>query len=330
MRNRIISITVVVFVLGVLFMKVITLPPNLKTAKLVEIPEGATAVEIARRLEEKHVVKKANWFLYLTNRYGSQGKLQAGIYEFSGRTPLKKVISMIVRGEVVLIRVTVPEGYTVKEIAELLENKKLVDSREFIQYARDNKKLEGMLFPDTYFFPHNVSTEAIASTMFRRFMNVFGEIYGKEITDSNFKKVREIVTIASIVEKEAMYSNEREIIAGIIYKRLKKDMPIQSCSTVIYALGMPKSRLSGKDLNIKSLYNTYVHRGLPPGPICNPGFSSLKAAVNPKKTDYLYFVSMGDGRNYFSKTYQEHLAASKRFLSSGTASETSSVRQNSE
>jgi len=329
-RNRIISITVGVLVLGVLLMKAITLPPDLRTARLVEIPEGATAVEIARRLEEKRVVKKANWFLYLTNRYGLQGKLQAGIYEFSGRTPLKKVISMIVKGEVVLIRITVPEGYTVKEIAGLLENKKLVDSREFIQYARDNKKLEGMLFPDTYFFPHNVSTEAIAGTMFRRFMNVFGEIYGKEITDSNFKKAREIVTIASIVEKEAMYSNEREIIAGIIYKRLKKDMPIQSCSTVIYALGMPKSRLSGKDLNIKSPYNTYVHRGLPPGPICNPGFSSLKAAVNPKKTDYLYFVSMGDGRNYFSKTYQEHLAASKRFLSSGTASETSSVRQNSE
>ncbi|MBN1446190.1 MAG: endolytic transglycosylase MltG [Candidatus Omnitrophica bacterium] len=324
MKNKAISIAIVVLALGFIVIKAVTMPPRLKNARLVEIPEGALAEEIAKSLEQTGVIREADWFLYLTNRYNVQEKLQSGIYEFSGRTSLKKVISRIVKGEVVLIRLTVPEGYTLKEIAQLLERKKLAGSEEFIKYAEGIKKLEGMLFPDTYFFPHNVSAEAIASTMYRRFKNVFEDLYGEPVTDSNFSKVKEIVTIASIVEKEAMYASEREIIAGIIYKRLKKNMPIQSCSTVLFALGTPKSRLSGKDLNVKSPYNTYTHKGLPPGPICSPGLSSLKAAVNPRKTDYLYFVSMGDGRNHFSSTYREHLNASKTFLSSETKPETSS------
>jgi len=323
MKNKIIITIAFVLLGGFLLIKIITLPPEVKTAKLVEINEGATAKDVAKILEEKGIIKNDDWFLYLTKRYNIQEKLQSGIYEFSGRTPLKKVILKIVKGEVFLVRVTIPEGYTIREIAELLEKKKLVKQEEFIRYALENKKLEGMLFPDTYFFPHKVSVEAITSTMFRRFKTVFEEIYGEPITDANFEKVKEIVTIASIVEEEAMYDDEKMIIAGIIYKRLKKGMPLQSCSTVIYALGKPKARLSTNDLKIKSEYNTYTHRGLPPGPICNPGINSLRAAINPQKTDYLYFVSMGNGRNYFSKTYQEHILATKRFLSSDTIPDTS-------
>ncbi len=320
-KNKTIIIAVSILIAGFVTIKIVTLPPEIRVAKLVEIPEGVTAETVAEILKEKGVIKKAEWFLYLTNRYRVQEKLQAGIYEFSGRTSLKKVISKIVRGDVLLVRVTIPEGYTVKEIASKIQGKKLASAVEFIEYAEE-KKLEGFLFPDTYFFPHKVSVEAIANTMFRRFKNVFGEIYGEEITDANFKEVKKIVIIASIVEKEAMYNDEKEIIAGIIYKRLKRNMPLQSCSTVIYALGNPKSRLSTTDLRIKSPYNTYIHRGLPPGPICNPGLYSLKSAINPPETDYLYFVSMGNGRNHFSKTYQEHVTATRIFLSSDTDSET--------
>ncbi len=294
----------------------------MQTARLVEVNEGATAEDVAKALEEKGVIRNDDWFLYLTNKYRVQEKLQAGIYEFSGRTSLKKVILKIVRGEVVLVRVTVPEGYTIREIAELLERKKLAGSEEFIKYALENKKLEGMLFPDTYFFPHSVSVEAIAATMFRRFKAVFEEVYGEPVTDANFHKVKEIVTVASIIEKEATYKDEKPIIAGIIYKRLKKKIPLQSCSTVIYALGRSKARLSTSDLKVKSQYNTYTHRGLPPGAICNPGLDSMQAAIKPEKTDYMYFVAMGDGRNYFSRTYREHVAATERFLSSATKPET--------
>ncbi|MCM8760201.1 MAG: endolytic transglycosylase MltG [Candidatus Omnitrophica bacterium] len=322
MKSKAIAITIAVLILGTIAIKVITIPPEVKTAKLVEIPEGANAVDIAKLLEEKGIIKNDDWFLYLTRRYNVQENLQAGIYEFSGRTPLKEVIRKIVKGEVILVRITIPEGSTIKDIAEILEKKKLVSKDEFIKYAGENKNLEGLFFPDTYLFPHKTSVEAIASTMYKRFKNVFEEIYGEPITDTNFKKVKEIVTVASIVEKEAMYDSERRIIAGIIYKRIDKRIPIQSCATVIYATGKSKARLSTSDLKVKSPYNTYTHRGLPPGPICNPGASSLKAALNPAKTDYLYFVSMGDGRNYFSKTYSEHISAVKTFLSSTTTQET--------
>ncbi|MCM8777103.1 MAG: endolytic transglycosylase MltG [Candidatus Omnitrophica bacterium] len=322
MKSKTIPIIIAVLILGTIAIKIITLPPEVKTAKLVEIPEGANAVDIAKLLEEKGIIKNDDWFLYLTRRYNVQKNLQAGIYEFSGRTPLKEVIRKIAKGEVILVRVTIPEGSTIREIADILERKELVSKDEFIKYALETKKLEGMLFPDTYLFPHKTSVEAIASTMYKRFKNVFEELYGEPVTDTNFKKVKEIVTVASIVEKEAMYDSERRIIAGIIYKRLERKIPIQSCATVIYATGKQKSRLSTSDLKVKSPYNTYTHRGLPPGPICNPGSSSLKAALNPAKTDYLYFVSMGDGRNYFSKTYSEHISAIKTFLSSGTTQDT--------
>ena len=320
-RNKIIFIILVFLLAGYLIIKAVTLPPLLKTAKLIEIPEGANAIEIAKLLKEKGVIKNTKWFLYWTNRYQVQKKLKAGIYEFSGRTCLKKVISKLIKGEVSLVKISIPEGYTINDIGLLLEKKELVEKNAFIQYARE-KKLEGFLFPDTYFFPRKVSVEGIASTMFRRFKDVFEDIYGEPINDNNFKKIKEIVTVASILEKEAMYTNERKIIAGIIYKRLKKNMPIQSCATVLYVLERPKTRLSSRDLMINSPYNTYKHKGLPPGPICNPGKDSLQAALNPRTTDYLFFVSMGNGCNHFSKTYKEHQRAMNLFLSSNPQSET--------
>ena len=142
MKSKLISVILSVLILGVIIIKLVTLPPEVKTAKLVEIPEGATAVDVAKLLEEKGVIKNDDWFLYLTRRYNVQEKLQAGIYEFSGRTPLKEVIRKIARGEVILVRVTVPEGSTIKDIADILERKELVPKEEFIKYALENKKLE--------------------------------------------------------------------------------------------------------------------------------------------------------------------------------------------
>jgi len=324
MKNKFLLAALCIILAGYAAVKIATLPPLVKTARLVEIKEGSTALEIAELLEKKGIIKKSGWFLYWTGRYGAQKDLKTGIYEFSGRTPLKRVIAKLVRGEVTLVRVSVPEGYTVRDIAALLEKKELANKEDFIRYA-EKKKLEGFLYPDTYFFPYNVSMEALSSTMFRRFREVFEDIYGEPATEDNFHKVKEIVTVASILEKEAMFKNEKEIIAGIIYKRIKRKMPIQSCATVIYALEKPKARLSYRDLRINSPYNTYVHRGLPPGPIANPGRTSIEAAVNPRKTDYLFFVSMGNGRNHFSRSYRDHLSAINLFLSPGTQAETDAV-----
>ncbi len=321
-KNKFRLILTILLLTGALTTKIVTLPPLLKKAQLVEIPEGVNASEVAKLLEEKRVIKKAKWFLFWTKKYNNQKKIKAGIYEFSGRTPLKKVILKLVKGEVTLVKLSIPEGYTIREIGAVIEKKNLAKKEDFIKYANE-KKLEGFLFPDTYFFPHKVSVEAIASTMLTRFKDVFEDVYGENITDKNFTKVKEIITVASILEKEAKSKNEREIIAGIIYKRLQRNIPIQSCATVIYLLEKPKARLSYKDLKIKSEYNTYLHRGLPPGPISNPGKVSIQAAIKPRKTDYLFFVSKGNGNNHFSKTYPEHQQAINLYLTSNTQAETS-------
>ncbi|MFN4227721.1 MAG: endolytic transglycosylase MltG [Candidatus Ratteibacteria bacterium] len=308
--------------IGFILIKIITLPPLVPIKKLVEIPENKTAYEIAKILKEEGIIKSVKWFLFWTNHYQVQKKLKSGIYEFSGRTPLKKVIEKLVKGEIALVKILIPEGSNIYDIGEILYRANLIkEKNEFIEYAKKNK-LEGFLFPDTYYFPYNISIEGIVQKMWKNFKDVFERIYDEEINEKNWDEVKKIVTVASIVEKEASLTTERKIIAGIIYKRLSKNMPIASCSTVEYALGYRKKRLSNSDLKIKSPYNTYIHKGLPPTPICNPGKDSLIAAINPIKTDYLFFLSKGDGTNYFSKTYEEHLSAIKTYLSDKTLSET--------
>ncbi|MCM8772493.1 MAG: endolytic transglycosylase MltG [candidate division WOR-3 bacterium] len=301
--------------------KLITLPPYVPK-KLIEIPENKNAYEIAKILKEENIIKSIKWFLFWTNKYNVQKKLKSGIYEFSGRTPLKKVIEKLVKGEIAVIKVTIPEGSTIFDISEILYKAHVIKNKEeFIEYAK-KQKLEGFLFPDTYFFPYNISIEGVCFKMWQNFKNVFEQLYDEEINEKNWEEVKKIVTVASIVEKEASLSYERKIIAGIIYKRLKKNIPIASCSTVEYALGYRKKRLKNSDLKIKSPYNTYIHKGLPPTPICNPGRDSLIAALNPLNTDYMFFLSKGDGTNYFSKTYEEHLSAIKTYLLNKSSSET--------
>lgn len=330
MKNKKILLTIfisgiLIFVWGII--KIITFPPLVSPAKLVEIPENSTAYQIAEILYKNRVIKKISWFLYITNKMKVQDKLKSGIYEFSGRIPLKKVVEKLVKGEVKLVKVTIPEGTNIMEIGEILKKKGVIKNKdEFISYAKE-KKLEGFLFPDTYLFPLNSSVESVSHYMWERFNEVWKKLTGEEITDENYKKVKKIVTVASIVEKEAIFPDEKRIIAGIIYKRLKKGLPIQSCATVEYAIGNHKPRLTEKDLKIKSPYNTYLFRGLPPTPICNPGRTSLKASLNPRKTEYLYFLSMGNGRNHFSKTYKEHLRAKRIYFSKGNGKTETTLSQ---
>ncbi|HOM27473.1 MAG TPA: endolytic transglycosylase MltG [bacterium] len=327
-KNRTLLLIFIIIITGFFLIKIITLPPLVPVTKLVEIPENKNAYEVAKILKEEGIIKSTKWFLYWTNKYNVQKKLKSGIYEFSGRTPLKRVIEKLVKGEIALVKITVPEGSNIYDIGEILEKSHLIkDKNEFIEYAKNNN-FEGFLFPDTYYFPYNISIESICIKMWKNFKNVFEQIYDEEIHEKNWKKVKEIVTVASIVEKEAGLSSERKIIAGIIYKRLKKNIPIESCSTVEYALGYKKKRLTKSDLKIKSPYNTYIYKGLPPTPICNPGKDSLIAALNPINTDYMFFLSKGDGTNYFSKTYSEHLEAIKKYLSNKITPETD-LQQNS-
>ncbi|HXK45538.1 MAG TPA: endolytic transglycosylase MltG, partial [bacterium] len=273
---------------------------------LVEIPKNLMASDVAVLLKEKGIIKNTRLFLKVLNRNHTDRKLRSGIYEFSGKPYIYDVIQKLLKGEIAYIKLVFPEGITCHEIGRILEQENICSSSEFDEFAK-KESLEGYLFPDTYKFPYGVSKEAVAKKMVERFWEIIQQIH-PDATKLNQTELKKIVIIASIVEKEAEINSERPVIAGIFYNRLRKNMPLQSCATIKYVIGNKKS-LNMQDVKTRSPYNTYLHRGLPPGPICNPGKESLKAAINPAKTSYLFFVSKGDGTHYFSNTYSEHLSA---------------------
>lgn len=286
---------------------------------LIEIPKNSNGADVAKLFEEKKIIKNKRLFLKILRKNKIDKKIRAGVYEFSGRPYIYDVIDKIVKGKIAYIKLTFNEGITCSEIGRILETEGICSASEFEDFAK-KQGLEGYLFPDTYYFPHGVSKEAVAKKMIERFWEIFKEIYPEYVNLKN-EEIKKVVIIASIVEKEAEINSERPVIAGIFYNRLKKNMPLQSCSTIKYVIGNKKN-LNKQDLQTNSPYNTYKRKGLPPGAICNPGKESLKAAIFPAKTPYLFFVSKGDGTHYFSKTYAEHLNAKNLFLSGSSFSET--------
>lgn len=216
---------------------------------------------------------------------------------------------MLKKGKTYAIKVTIPEGFTSEQIADILADKNLADRTTLLNIV-NKQKLEGYLFPETYYIPYGASEEKIVSMM----KNVFDKNYSSEIKEAALKNKMSgtaVITLASIIEKEAKTDEERGIISGVFYNRLKKSWMLESCATVRYALKKYDKKVIYKDLNVKSPYNTYRHPGLPPGPICNPGLASIKAAVNPAQTDMMFFFATGDGNHEFSKYYRQHIERQK-------------------
>lgn len=298
----------------------------------VQIPPEATASEIASLLQEKGIVRSALAFRLLARFTGQEAKLKAGRYVISpGRTP-GEILTVLVEGQTAeeLVRVTVPEGYTVRQMASLLAAKGITSEAEFLTVARNGDlksrffatplppgtqfRWEGFFFPDTYLFRPGTPAIEVAQRMLTRMDEVWAEeARMRSETSLNFTP-REIVTLASLVEREAKVASERPLIARVFYNRLQANMNLQSCATVQYLLPAPKPRLLEADTRIPSPYNTYLHPGLPPGPIASPGRASLRAALQPGTGDYLYFVAKPDGTHAFSSTYSEHLRNQKRYL----------------
>ena len=280
--------------------------------RIIRIEPQTCSRAIADLLQEEKIIRNKNFFLLLLKLTRNERKLQAGLYELRSWTSPYDLIRKLAKGEVAIITLTIPEGYTATQIANLLEKKQLCSSEKFLKVVKENE-LEGFLFPARYTIPSSISSEGIISMMEQKFKEVMCP-YQKELEEISLKK---IVTIASIVEKEAQMDWERPIVASVLYNRIKKGLPLASCATVEYALGEHKARLTTEDLLIKSPYNTYLHYGLPPGPICSPGKPSLEAALFPAKTNFLFFVSKGDGTNAFSETYAQHLKSKGILLDKG-------------
>lgn len=317
----IIFLTVFLIILTSCFIWNLTpVKPWENSMQIVEIRLGAAPREVGRMLEARGLIRNRLAFeIYI--RLNPKGRMiKAGWYRISTGMPVPRIVQEFGRGIPQEIRLTIPEGLTIREVADLLAKRGVINKKRFLARVSDlnfvnsilgefqvNSSPEGYLFPDTYNFMLPATEEEIITTMLERFKQVYQENFSKIPASQR----RQIVIIASLVEKEALKAEERPIIAGIFYKRIRLGFRLGSCATVLYALGRHKPKLYDKDLEVDSPYNTYKYYGLPPGPIANPGLASLKAAAFPAKVPYLYFVARQDGTHVFSNTLQEHINAKR-------------------
>jgi UPF0755 protein len=288
-----------------------------------EIKSGEGVKDIAKNLENAQLVKNDLYFNYFIWRTGSRDKLQAGKYELRGSMTIPEIAQVLSMGEVVPneVKITFPEGTSAKEMAEILKNKGF-DGAKFLEVAKSGAEseteyayfadkpakagLEGYLFPDTYIFWKDAGA---ANIIDRMLLNFDEKLTGKMREDArkNNRTVFEVVTMASILEKEVKTPEDMKIASGIFWDRIDAEMPLQSCATIAYVLGKEKKQYSFDDTRTPSPYNTYINRGLPPGPIANPGLNSIQAAIYPTKTEYNYFLTDPEtGKTIFSKTLEEH------------------------
>ncbi len=293
--------------------------PAKKIFFMVDPGEGART--IAHNLRKNGVIKKRWPFLLGYKIFYSAKSLKAGEYAFQLPLSTKEVLRTIVEGKVYLHPVTLPEGLTRREIAGYLESLSFVDAEDFLEASsrpenissldQDAVNLEGYLFPETYHFPKGIQAEKIVSSQVSQFKTVFGEAWQRRAAEIDMA-LREVVILASLIEKETSIPDEKKLVSAVFHNRLKMKMKLDCDPTIIYILKEKevfKDRLRNRDLKHDSPYNTYLHRGLPPGPICNPGRGSLEAALYPAEENYLYFVSRNDGSHHFSRNFKEHQRA---------------------
>ncbi|MEE9226199.1 MAG: endolytic transglycosylase MltG [Acidobacteriota bacterium] len=293
--------------------------------RIVEVPEGASASRVVSILEAEGIVRSRlpiRIYLALTL---SSGRIQAGEYLFEKPATPAGVVGKLIRGEIQQRQVTIPEGAWLGEVVRAFVDSGIAEEeslREVLNRPdpiRDldprAETLEGFLFPDTYRFARGTPPEEIAEALVQRFRRALERITADPCVLAEVD-VHRTVILASLIEKETGQEGERARISGVFHNRLRRSMPLQCDPTVIYALRRENrytGRITRKDLNDTSAYNTYKHAGLPPGPIANPGEKSLLAAVCPEETDFIYFVSMNTGYHFFSRSLTEHEAAVRRY-----------------
>lgn len=304
----------------------VTEPPAQPISRTVDIPEGATLRQVADLLEVKGLIHSSLGFLTLGKLVLADRRIPAGEYLLhTGMRPVQ-ILSDILNSRAVLRRLTVPEGYTVVQIADLLRQQRMSDPDEFLRLSRDRDflrslhletdSLEGYLFPDTYRFAKNAKAAHLIETMVAALWQVFTPELLARAKEINMS-IHEVLTLASVIEKETSVAAERPLVSAVFHNRLRRGMRLQSDPTVIYALEAFDGDLHKRDLAIESSYNTYRVAGLPPGPIANPGVEAIRAALYPARANYLYFVSRNDGTHHFSSTLAEHNQAVEKYQLSG-------------
>ena len=300
---------------------------------IINIPKGYGANQVAELLESRGIIDGRYGFNLVVNMFKLQNRMQAGTYEFTPNMSLIRIVFKISRGEIIppmLVKLVFPEGLSIYKMGRFMEREGVGDGIAFHELTNDaltshllekytflfdvpTNSLEGYLFPDTYLVPSNIGTNQMAELMLSRFNKIVMPYWKKNFRKMKVKySLHDIITLASIIEKEAAIDNERPLIASVYHNRLRIRMHLGADPTIKYVLERPGKIVSYDDLKIDSPYNSYRHYGLPPGPICNPGISSVKAAMFPAQSDFLYFVARADGSHIFSRTLTEHQAAQKQ------------------
>jgi len=283
----------------------------------VDIPHGASRRAVARLLANQGVVR-SRWVFEALSRRRSRSTLQAGEYFFDHPVTSREVFDTIANGRVYVRELVIPEGFSMFDIADLVQREDFISRDNFLAAARNPAlirdlvpgapSLEGFLFPATYEFPRHPTGEQMVTAMVAHFRKEWAEISAQQPNLSGLG-LEQVVTLASLVERETPKADERPLVAGVFANRLHHRVPLQCDPTVVYALelaGNYNGSLNARNLPFDSPYNTYRHIGLPPGPIANPGSASLKAALDPPETDYLYFVANTEGGHFFGRTLEEH------------------------
>ncbi len=287
------------------------------------VPKGATFKTVTARLVSAGIITHPLYFELLARMAKKRGLLKAGEYSLdTGMTPVR-ILEILTEGRSIQFPLTVPEGFSLGDIAVRLEKVGMGSADEFLKVVRNRKQLdrygissdsfEGYLFPDTYLFERGTTEAEIMERMADYFVRkVKTEEILREVEESGLT-FHEVVTLASLIEKETAVAREKNLVSGVFHNRLKRGMLLQCDPTVIYAMKNFDGNIRKKDLKIDSPYNTYRTKGLPPGPIANSGFDSIKAALNPAKNSFLYFVSKKDGSHHFSKSLREHNQAVRKY-----------------
>ncbi len=327
-KSKILLLAIImVLVAGYFAVTYFALPDLPKTAQTrytkILIPKGSTVSQIADSLKAKGLIRQTNLFRFWAKTLSKENAFKAGIFNVPLGLTYPQTVRWLVRAKPENIKVQLIEGWPTKRILKILSEKlflnygkldSLVNDKSFCQSLNcEAVSLTGYLLPDTYFFPLGITEKGVLRFLVNRTLQIFKNDSTRYVLENTGYTVHKILTLASIIEGEALLNNERPDIASVYWNRLRRGMRLQADPTIQYLLKDGPRRLLLKDLKIKSPYNTYLHSGLPPGPINNPGKASILAALFPAHTNYLYFVAKGDGSHIFSKNAKEHAKAKAAF-----------------
>jgi len=290
--------------------------------QMVVVQSGQGFKALSTFLHQKGMILHPVKFRLFARIKGYDKRIKAGEYMLSSAMTPKKILETMVDGKVYLHRLTIPEGYTLRQIAQAVETEGLASEADFLKAATntdlvhangiDAQTFEGYLFPDTYYFPMGITPEDIISTMVKRFWSVFKPEWEEQAKILGLT-IHQVITLASIIEKETAVADERPIISSVFHNRLKRNMRLESDPTVIYGMGDYNGNITRKDLERPTPYNTYTIKGLPPGPISNTGVKAIEAALYPADTKFLYFVSRNDRTHHFSTNFRDHNRAVRKY-----------------